>query len=243
MAGALPVCLIHELRKHVEQGDLTTEITKAIRFCRDVLSNYQAASGISASSTTIEELKEKVGKLTGQQSKGASTTSGKPKDAITSGVLFGGSLAMVDLSVYGRARPLSEIDVGRMGFIADHLTTAALFSTAIGHVAVSADCLKDELMNLVKVERDTETDMALLAIYWHREHKEHLVALAVQSQNMVFCAEKQGLVWICMCRDSSRKSSLRQSVLLKANQHTAKPWPSARWCKLLALMQLMVPPT
>ena len=180
---SLPVSIVDELRAHVEKEDLPQEITAAVAYCRTHLEEFKAPTGISASLETAKTLKAKLDKLRDLVA--------DPRQS--GGIVFGGSLAMLDLSEGARVRPLTELDVGRMRFIADDMRSTSSFLGAIGQVGISADCLGDnELKNLVKVDRDAETDMAALAIYWHKDHSQHCRALAVQSQNMMFRAEQMG---------------------------------------------------
>ncbi len=173
--GSMPmeVDLKELLEKCVFAGTMEKEVVAATKFCTEFLEKFLEPTGLSAPLVPLPELKAKAHKLVGTGAK----------------CIFGGSLGMIDLDA--RIRPPSDLDLARMRWACENLVTAQDLPTMLGTIVVQGE-LGTASSKLGRVERDAEIDMALLAMYWHKEKEKTLQALAESSRNLVLSAEALG---------------------------------------------------
>ena len=169
--------MVDMLTALVQSKGLSAELTAATKYCQGFLSTemrWQAKGGRVALSTptaVLERLKN------------------------TSGAFFGGALAMMDLDT--RVKPMESLDTGRMrwglGILQSGVKDA--IHQVLGEVAVQAESIKDkdeDFSGLRRIERDTDVDCVLLAIYWSKDHPDMLQGLVSQCQDIVYVAQKVG---------------------------------------------------
>lgn len=171
----LPVDLVARLQEVVDDAQIEQELVVATEWCTKFLEGFVTPGGISATPLTHKQVSDRLAHTVG--------TKGQ--------VIFGGTLSM--LSLDARVRPTSDLDLGRMRWACEHLLCAHDLPAMLGTIVVSGDQLPDELKGLVRVERDSEIDVAILAMYWHRDHEDARQALGVQTQNIVYSAEHVGV--------------------------------------------------
>ena len=81
-------------------------------------------------------------------------------------VLFGGTLAMLDLC--SRVKDMKSMDLSHTRWCYEALCTTGRVSTILGQIAVRVDSIKkNRFADLVRIERDGGIDVVCLAIFWH----------------------------------------------------------------------------
>ena len=167
------------LKDKVHYGNLINELSAATQYCISHLNSAQrwVPKGGRVATSTPTEVLERLN--------------------TTNGVQFGGALSMLDLEARVKTMESESLDLGRMRWGLDILATGApeAVHKVLGAVAVQAEQIndKDEHFNrLLRIERDTDIDSVLLAIYWGRDHPNVLEGLVSQCQDIVFCAQRAG---------------------------------------------------
>jgi hypothetical protein len=171
----LSVYLQAKLQECVDQGDIEQELQHATSFCKTHFetSNNQP-SGISASVLSFQEIQTRLKTMIGAGMRGQ--------------VIFGGALSQLNLDV----RASNDLDLARMRWACDNLKKPQDLSVMMGTTVISADQLDANLNGLLRVERDAEIDVAVLALWWFKDNRTIFDPLAQQSQNLIYSAENVG---------------------------------------------------
>ena len=103
-------------------------------------------------------------------------------------VIFGGALSQLNLDV----RASNDLDLARMRWACDNLKNPQDLSVMMGTTVISADQLDANLNGLLRVERDAEIDVAVLALWWFKDNRTIFEPLAQQSQNLIYSTENVG---------------------------------------------------